>query len=109
MNERLPQDDRSQRIDLHALDPDALPGGADRFTEMVLAKLRESATPPEIPLDPLYGLWSLPRQMLIAASILLLAALVLPRHAPTPASAPATVAEAVGALPSPFLTGDTRR
>ena len=108
MNDRLPNELEVQRIDLRALDPDLFPGGAERFTHAVLTRVRESATPPAIPLDPLYGLWSLPRTMLVAASFLVLLVLVIPRPATPAGEAPATVAEAVGAPSSSSIAGEVR-
>ncbi len=107
-NNELPFSEDAERLDLSALDSDAEPGSADRFTQAVLQRTRASTSPPQIPLDPLYGLWSLPRAILIAASVLILAALALPRHNASPANAPpATIAEAVGAPADLYVHGGT--
>ena len=101
MNSPHDRPDDSQRIDLGALNPDASAMSADHFASAVLARIRTAGVAPEIPLDPLYGLWSIPPAFLVAASILVVAAVAIPaRPARSVSTPPATVAEAVGALTS---------
>lgn len=97
------------RMDLRALDPDADAGAEDRFVSAVMARVALSGGAPAIPTDPLYGLWSLPRPLLLAASVIALAVLgaaVGTRRAH--GSPPATIADATG-IPRAFLaTGASR-
>jgi hypothetical protein len=98
------------RMDLRALDPDAYAGSEDRFVSAVMARVAHLGGAPAMPTDPLYGLWSLPRPLLLAASIIALAVLgaaVGTRRAHV--STPATIADATG-VPRAFLaTGASRQ
>ena len=97
---------RSLRAALRLLDPDADPLASERFERAVTAQIAAAATAPSVPIDPLYGLWSLPRPLLLAASIVAFAILGMaisqrPRAHPTPA----TIAESMGVPPQLLATG----
>jgi hypothetical protein len=103
-------DSRSDaRMDLRALDPDADAGAEERFVSAVMARVALSGGAPAIPTDPLYGLWSLPRPLLLAASVITLAVLgVAVGTQRAHVSTPATIADATG-IPHAFLaTGASR-
>ena len=99
----LDSDDALDRVNLRALDgaSDALAG--EQFVASVMARIATSTLTPGIPVDPLFGLWSLPRTILLAASILVIVALEAPRALTRAGNAaPTTIAEAVG-VPSDYL------
>jgi hypothetical protein len=98
-----------ERVDLRALDPDLDPGAEERLVSAVMSRVARVGVRPSIPTDPLYGLWSLPRPLLIAASCIALVAIGAAVGALRPRdAAPATVAAATG-VPRVFLaTGATR-
>jgi hypothetical protein len=100
-NDRSDHPDDQLRLDLRALDPDMDPFAAERFASSVMSRIARSAALPVIPLDPLYGLWSMAPAFLIAASIVIVATLGvhLPRSRTGP---PTTIAEAVG-VPADYL------
>lgn len=85
-------------LDLRALDPDRDANAAQQFLDSVMSRVAERGAPAPLPTDPLFGLGSLPRPLLIAASLATLA--VLGAAANTArregAQAPATIAEATG-------------
>ena len=93
------------RIDLRALDPDIDALASERFVRAVMSRVAGSPASPAIPLDPLYGLWSMPRHLLLAASILVVAILGLSRGVQEHRARPATVAEAVGVPPELLTVG----
>jgi len=96
----------SLRTELRALDPDTDPLAPGRFERAVASRILEVDMRPFVPMDPLYGLWSLSRPLLVAASIV---ALVLigdsVRQRPRPQAAPATIAESMGVPPQLLSTG----
>ena len=97
------------RMDLRALYPDADAGAEERFVSTVMARVAHFGGAPAIPTDPLYGLWSLPRPLLLAASVVALAVLgaaVSTQRAR--AATPATIADATG-IPRVFLTTGASR
>jgi hypothetical protein len=105
----------SRRAELGSLDPDLDSVAEERFAASVATRIDsravDSARPLSlIPIDPLYGLWSLPRPFLIAASIVAVAILgVASRSNAMPAGGPATVAESIG-VPSQLLaSGNPQR
>ena len=98
------------RVDLRALDPDIESGADARFVSAVMSRATRASAPPRIPMDPLYGLWSLPHRTLIAASLLLAlgalgAATTTHRNLST---SPETIADATG-VPSVFLSSGASR
>ena len=93
MNDPSDRPDDSSQLDLQALDPDIDPLEADRIAR--------SPAISAIPVDPLYGLWSIAPACLIAASIVLVAALGAQREH-SRIGPPATIAEAVG-VPADYL------
>jgi hypothetical protein len=103
MSDRFDAASDSIRVDLRALDPDTDPLEAERFATAVMDRIASSATPPAIPLDPLYGLWSISPAFLVAASILIVAVLGVQReHARNSVGRPMTIAEAVG-VPADYV------
>lgn len=97
-------------LDLSAIDPDIDGGAEARFVSAVMSRTARASAPPRIPMDPLYGLWSLPHRTLIAASLLLAlgalgAATTAHRRLP---SSPETIADATG-VPSAFLSSGAGR
>ena len=101
MNDASDRPDDSSQLDLHALDPDIDPLEADRFATAVMSRIARSPAISAIPVDPLYGLWSIAPACLIAASIVLVAALGAQREH-SRIGPPATIAEAVG-VPADYL------
>ena len=96
-------------MDLRALDPDADAGAENRFVSSVMTRVARTGGAPAIPTDPLYGLWSLPRPLLFAASVIALA--VLGAAVGTQrvrAATPATIADATG-IPRAFLATGANR
>ena len=97
------------RADLAALDPDVDGGAEEQFVGAVRARMEGTGVAPTVPLDPLYGLWSLPRPLLIAASLLTLAVLGASMRVQRERDAtPATIADATG-IPPLFLASGARR
>lgn len=99
-------DDRSMSAELQPLDPDIDARAAERLERAVMAKIASSVHAPSLPIDPLFGLWSLPRPVLLAASIFALAVLgisVAPPSRDRPA--PATIAESMGVPPQLLAIG----
>lgn len=97
-----------QRLDLHALDPDADPAAQARFIDAVMTRVAEQRTLYPAPADPLWGVWSLARPLIAAAAVLLVVAGAMTVRARQPRpDVPRTVAEAVG-IPPEFLTAITR-
>lgn len=97
------------RVDLHPLDPDRDRGAEERFVSVVMSRIGRTGAAPMIPQDPFFGLWSMPRPILIAASFIvfaMLGAAVGARRARE--AAPATIADATG-VPSLFLATGARR
>lgn len=99
----------SARAELAALDPDIVSGAEEHFVSTVRARMDRVRAAPTVPLDPLYGLWSLPRPLLIAASVLALAVLgaffaVRRENQVTPA----TIADATGVPPLFLASGASR-
>ena len=91
-------------IDLTALDPDQDPSAEDRFVGAVMSRVDSSATLYPMPVDALWGAWSLAKPVLIAASIAIAVAGSLIARGPNVSNAPRTVAESVG-LPPQFQAG----
>jgi hypothetical protein len=102
MNDPSDGRDASRKLDLRVLDPDSDPLEADRFASAVMSRIASSASLPAIPFDPLYGLWSIAPGVLIAASILIVAAISVDREHRR-VGPPTTIAEAVG-VPADYLT-----
>jgi hypothetical protein len=87
-------------IDLTPLDPDADPGAEDRFVGAVMSRIAARANPYPVRVDALWGVWSLARPVLVAASIAIAVAGVLLARATRDASrGPLTVAESLGVPP----------
>jgi hypothetical protein len=106
MLDRSPDDDRSLRVELRPLDPDDDPLAPERFERAVASRIAAAGVRPSVPRDPLYGLWSLPRPVLLAASLLALAVLgisIAPRARTRPV--PATIAESMGVPPQLLASG----
>ena len=107
------EDAGSMRTELRALDPDRDPLAENRFAASFAARIAArtadgSATRALVPVDPLYGLWSLPRPLLLAASIVAAAILGVASGAgAAPAGGPATVAESIG-VPTQLLATGSR-
>ena len=96
----------SMRTELRPLDPDVDPLAAERFAMVVMARIGAAHAVARVPADPLYGLWSLPRPLLFAASIIAVALVgAASRSGAASARAPATIAESIG-VPSPFLVSE---
>jgi hypothetical protein len=98
-----------ERADLRALDPDRDQGAEERFVSAVMSRVERIGAAPTVPTDPLFGLWSMPRPILIAASFIVLsilgAAIGTQRAR---AAVPATIADATG-VPRVFLATGARR
>ena len=87
-------------IDLTPLDPDADAGAEDRFVGAVMSRIAARANPYPMRVDALWGVWSLARPVLIAASIaIVVAGLLLVRAGRDDARGPLTVAESLGVPP----------
>ena len=90
-------DAASMHRELRPLDPDADPLAPGRFEQSVMSRIASRDAAPFVPTDPLYGLWSLPRPLLLAASIVALAVLgVSIAQRSRTRAAPATIAESMG-------------
>ena len=108
-NSRSLDNDGSPHAELRALDPDADPLAAERFERAVASRIAALGTTPAVPMDPLYGLWSLPRPLLLAASIVAIAALgISVGRKPRSSAAPATIAESMDVPPQFLATGSHR-
>jgi hypothetical protein len=109
-------DDGSMRAELRALDPDLDPLAEARFAAAVAARIQAPGAEGKrahalalVPVDPFYGLWSLPRPLLVAASIIAVAiAGVASRTGLALADTPATIAESIG-VPSQLLASAVPR
>jgi hypothetical protein len=98
------------RLDLRALDSDLDAGNEQRFVDAVMTRVARLGVPASTPTDPLYGLWSLPRPLLIAASFAALAVLGAAfRSSRAGDEAPQTIADATGVPPIFLATGANRR
>lgn len=87
-------------IDLTPLDPDANPGAEDRFVGAVMSRIAARANPYPMRVDALWGVWSLARPVLVAASIaIVVAGLLMARARRDEARGPLTVAESLGVPP----------
>ena len=87
-------------IDLTPLDPDAEPGAEDRFVGAVMSRIAARANPYPVRVDALWGVWSLARPVLVAASIaIVVAGVVLARASRSESQGPLTVAESLGVPP----------
>jgi hypothetical protein len=91
-------------IDLTPLDPDMDPSAEDRFVGSVMSRVGSSVTVYPMPVDALWGAWSLAKPVLIAASIAIAVAGSFIARATSESGAPRTVAESVG-LPLQFQSG----
>lgn len=102
-------DSFAEGVVLYALDPDLDAGAEERFVGAVMSRVARIGATPSVPRDPLYGLWSLPRPLLVAASVLALVAIgaTVGTHRAREA-APATIADATG-VPRVFLATGARR
>jgi hypothetical protein len=105
---RIFDEERSVRAELRVLDPDTDPLASARFARAVETRIATTASAPSVPTDPLYGLWSLPRPLLLAASIIAIAVLGLSVGRRQHSSAPATIAESMGVPPQLLATGPRR-
>ena len=104
-----PDADDSTPMDLRALDPDTDSLASARFERAVMSRIGATGKILSMPTDPLYGLWSLPRSPLLAASIITLAVLGLSVSLkPRPHAAPATIAESMG-VPPQLLAPDSHK
>ena len=91
---------RDDPIDLTPLDPDADPGAEDRFVHAVMSRIAARANPYPVRVDALWGVWSLARPVLLAASIaIVVAGLILVRARREESRGPLTVAESLGIPP----------
>jgi hypothetical protein len=87
-------------IDLTPLDPDADPSAEDRFVGAVMSRIAARANPYPMPVDALWGVWSLARPVLVAASIaIVVAGLSIVRARRDESRGPLTVAESLGVPP----------
>ena len=87
-------------IDLTALDPDADPGAEARFVGAVMSRIAERPKPYPMAVDPLWGVFSLARPVLVAASVaIVVAGLFMARATRNAARGPLTVAESLGIPP----------
>jgi hypothetical protein len=94
-------------LDLTALDPDADSGAEERFVGAVMARIATQPNPYPVRVDVLWGAWTLARPVLIAASLVIVAAGVsVARRASAVARDPLTVAESLG-VPPGFSVGPT--
>ena len=101
--------DDSTGVDLRALDPDFDPLAPALFERAVMSRIAATGKILSMPSDPLYGLWSLPRSPLLAASIFALAVIGLSVSLqPRPHAAPATIAESMG-VPRQLLAPDPHK
>jgi hypothetical protein len=108
--EHIDHASEAPRLDLRALDPDLDAGSEERFVSEVMTRVARTGATPAMPTDPLYGLWSLPRPILIAASFITLAALGAAYRAQQPRDeAPLTIADATGVPPIFLATGANHR
>ena len=101
-------EERSVREELRVLDPDADPLARERFARAVATRIATTASVPSVPMDPLYGLWSLPRPLLVAASIIAIVVLGVSVGQRQRSPAPATIAESMGVPPQLLATGPRR-
>ena len=98
-----------ERADLSALDPDHDRGAEERFVSAVMSRIERIGAAPTIPTDPFFGLWSMTRPMLVAASFVVLAILGLAVGTQRArVTVPATIADATG-IPRVFLATGARR
>jgi hypothetical protein len=87
-------------IDLTPLDPDADPGAEDRFVGAVMSRIAARSTQYPMRVDALWGVWSVARPVLAAASVaILLAGFAIVRARRDEARGPLTVAESLGVPP----------
>jgi hypothetical protein len=94
-------------LDLTALDPDADSGAEERFVGAVMARIATQPNPYPVRVDVLWGAWSLARPVLIAASLVIVAAgVVVARATSAVDRGPLTVAESLG-VPPGFSVGPT--
>jgi hypothetical protein len=94
-------------LDLTALDPDADSGAEERFVGTVMARIAMQPNPYPVRVDVLWGAWSLARPVLIAASLVIVAAGVIVARATSAVDrGPLTVAESLG-VPPGFSVGPT--
>jgi hypothetical protein len=87
-------------MDLTPLDPDADPGAEERFVSAVMTRISSGPSAYPVRVDALWGVWSLARPVLIAASVAIVAAgIAMARASSDAPRAPLTVAESVGVPP----------
>jgi hypothetical protein len=87
-------------IDLTPLDPDADPSAEDRFVSAVMSRIAAGANPYPMRVDPLWGVWTVARPILAAASVaILIAGVAIVRARRVEARGPLTVAESIGVPP----------
>ena len=86
-------------VDLTPLDPDADPAEEVRFVGAVMTRIASQPNPYPPRVDVLWGAWSFARPVLIAASIVIVAAGILVVRGERDAAAPRTVAESMGVPP----------
>ena len=86
-------------VDLTPLDPDADAGAEDRFVGSVMTRIASQPNryPPRV--DVLWGVWSLAKPVLIAASIAIVVAGLVVVRGNANDGIPRTVAESVGVPP----------
>ena len=98
--------ERDDPIDLTALDPDADAGAEERFVGAVMTRIATQPNPYPVRIDVLWGAWSLARPVLIAASVVIVAAgVVLARTVTVASRGPVTVAESLGVPPMFSVAG----
>lgn len=97
MGYRVFEDGGSFRVELRPLDPDLDPQAAGRFVDQIATRIGARGACARVPVDPLYGLWALPRPLLVAASIIGLALVgIASRAGSRESGAPSTTAESIG-------------
>jgi hypothetical protein len=87
-------------VDLTPLDPDADTGAEDRFVGAVMTRIASQPNPYPPRVDVLWGVWSLAKPVLIAASIAIVAAGIAVVRGKANDGVPRTVAESVGVPPA---------
>ena len=99
------RDEPVDPVDLTALDPDADPSAEERFVSAVMTRIAAQPNPYPPRVDLLWGVWSLARPALIAASVATVAAGVYIARSSADNGRPRTVAESVGVPPMFQLAG----
>ena len=92
-------------VDLTPLDPDAVHGAEERFVGAVMERITSRPNPYPQRVDVLWGVWSFARPVLVAASIVIVAAGILVARGERDDATPRTVAESMGVPPVFGLLG----